>query len=256
MRDSMRDFGGPLSAIVRMFFLIVVAAGAGACKPGVGKSCEPDESSCLNGATQLSCHDGQFIATPCRGKGGCAATDKGVSCDISANRAGDPCSSADEGAASCVSPERMVVCREGKYRFIDCRGAQGCANEAGRALCDTSVAEDGDSCSKEASKACSKDRKRVLSCQADRMRTLYYCRGEDGCAASAGKVNCDMSVAALDDGCDPKMDEKNACGADGKSILVCRKGRFVLDEPCKPGTGCSTEGGGISCTKRERPSAP
>jgi hypothetical protein len=150
----------------------------------------------------------------------------------------------------------MVVCRDGKYRFSECRGTQGCQNEAGRALCDTSIAEPGDTCSKEALKACSKDGKQVLSCQGGSMRRLYSCRGEDGCAARAGTVNCDMSVAALSDGCDPKMDEKNACSDDGKAILVCRKGRFVVDEACKPGTGCSTEGGGISCTKRERPSAP
>ena len=245
-----------MSAIVRRFFWVLVAVTAGACKPAVGSSCEADESRCLNASTQLSCHDGHFIATPCRGRKGCASSDEGVSCDISSNRAGDPCSSADEGAASCVGPQRMVVCRDGKYRFVDCRGAQGCANEAGRALCDTSVAEDGDQCSKEASKACSKDGTRVLSCQAGAMRRLYFCRGEEGCAASAGKVNCDMSVAAKDDDCDAKMQDKNACSADGKSILVCKQGRFVIDEPCKAGTGCSTEGGGISCTRRERPSAP
>ncbi|HMJ09848.1 MAG TPA: hypothetical protein VK524_00510 [Polyangiaceae bacterium] len=245
-----------MSVIQRLIAVVFCVAGASACKPDVGSSCEPDESRCLNSSTQLSCHDGRFIATPCRGRAGCGTSDHGVSCDISGNRAGDPCSSADEGAASCVAPAKMVVCRAGKYQFTECRGAQGCKNEAGRALCDTSIAESGDVCSKEGLKACGKDAKQVLSCQAGKMAFLYSCRGEQGCTASSGKLNCDMSVAQVEDVCDPRMDEKNACSSDGKAILVCRKGKFAVDEPCKAGTGCSTEGGGISCTKRERPSAP
>jgi hypothetical protein len=226
------------------------------CKPAVGRSCEPDESSCLDTTSQLSCDKGRFIATPCRGPAGCASSERGVSCDISKNRAGDACSSADEGAASCVGAERMVVCRAGQYVHAECRGAQGCVNQAGRAMCDTSVALVGDGCTKEGLKACDKDGKRVLACKGGKMEFLYFCRGEKSCEVLASKVNCDMSSAALGDGCAPTMEGKNACSADGAGILVCKQGRFAEDEKCKPGTGCSTEGGGISCTRRERRAAP
>ena len=179
-----------------------------------------------------------------------------MSCDISKNRAGDACSSADEGAASCLSAERMVVCRGGKYVFAECRGAQGCANQAGRAMCDTSVALPGDGCNKEGLKACDKDGNQVLACKEGKMSALYFCRGEKRCEVAASKVNCDMLTAALGEGCAPSMDGKNACSADGAGILVCKQGVFAEDEKCKPGTACTTEGGGISCNKREHRPAP
>jgi hypothetical protein len=225
-----------------------IALGAANCKPGVGSSCEPDESRCLDRASQLSCDDGHFIRTPCKGPGGCAADDKGVRCDISGNQPGDPCSRADEGAASCVGP-RMIVCRAGKYGFAECRGEKGCSNEAGRALCDTSVAVSGDSCVKEGLKACSTDGKQAMSCKAGKMQPLYACRGEAGCAVTGGKVNCDTSIADVGDVCDSSGEGKNACSAKHDAILVCRTGHFALDEKCKHGKNCVVSGGSISCDK-------
>jgi hypothetical protein len=231
--------------------LLCAALQVHACKPAVGSSCATDEARCLDKSSQLSCDNGRFIQTPCRGPAGCSTSDRGVRCDISGNRPGDACSRVDEGAASCVG-QRMIVCRGGQYVFAECRGAKGCSNEAGRAVCDTSLALRGDACNKPGAKACSKDGKEVLSCQAGEMSFLYFCRGEVGCNAAGGKLNCDMSVADPGDACDRSMEGKNACSGDGSRILVCREHRFTDDEKCKPGTRCSTEGGGISCTKPER----
>jgi hypothetical protein len=225
-----------------------VALSSANCKPSVGSSCEPDESRCLDRTSQLSCNDGHFIQTPCKGPGGCAADDKGVRCDISGNQPGDPCSRADEGAASCVGP-RMIVCRGGKYGFAECRGEKGCSNEAGRALCDTSVAIGGDSCVKEGLKACSTDGKQAMSCKAGKMQPLYACRGEAGCSSAGGKVSCDTSIADIGDVCDASGEGKNACSTQRDAILVCRAAHFALDEKCKRGTKCNASGGSVSCDK-------
>jgi hypothetical protein len=226
-------------------------AGVVSCKPSVGSSCEVDESRCLDQKTQLACDKGQFIATPCRGPAGCAANDQGVRCDISGNQQGDACSFSDEGAASCVGGQRMVVCRSGKYVFAECRGAKGCANAAGRAVCDTSLAADGDGCNKESAKACSTDGKQILSCKSGKMSSLLACRGDAACVAEGSKLNCDMSVARVGDVCDKTMDGKNACDEKRLSILVCRNGQFAFDEKCRANTACAAEGGSISCKKRD-----
>lgn len=232
-------------------FAASVLLGIAACKPGVGSSCEPDESRCLDKTSQLSCDDGHFIRTPCKGPGGCAADDKGVRCDISGNQPGDPCSRADEGAASCVG-RRMIVCHGGKYGFTECRGEQGCSNEAGRALCDTSIAANGDPCVKEGLKACSTDGKQAMSCKAGKMEPLLVCRGDAGCTATSGKVNCDTSIADVGDVCDSSMEGKNACSSKRDAILVCRGARFALDEKCKRGKDCIVSSGSISCDRPER----
>jgi hypothetical protein len=229
-----------------MVLLLLAAAG---CKPAVGSACKPDETRCLGKTAQLSCHAGKFIETPCKGPAGCSTSEAGVRCDISGNQAGDRCSDADEGAASCAG-RRMIVCRGGRYVFAECRGPRGCANEGGRAVCDASLAQTGDACSKEGLKACSEDGTQVLTCQASKMRFFYFCRGKAGCAATSGKLNCDMSLAALKDPCDGSMEGKHACSEEGGSILVCRAGQFVLDERCPARKSCSTEGGGIRCERQ------
>ena len=221
------------------------------CEPGIGSSCDADEATCLNANTQLVCEDQEYIATPCRGPGGCAVLPNlGVACDISKNKPSDSCAKSEEGAATCVSDHQMIVCRSGKYEYEPCRGADGCVNEHRRAMCDKSVAATGDPC-KQSAKACDAKGKAVLSCKDGKMSVLYGCLGPDGCQAK-GKLDCDMSVAEQGDSCDPQMEGASACSVNKRSILACKGGKFVADEDCKDGEVCNPTGS-ISCEPAPEP---
>ncbi len=223
-------------------FFIAVLVLVSACEPGVGSSCDPNEARCLNPSTQLVCQDGKYIATPCRGPGGCAVLPTvGVACDITKNKPGDQCSLGEEGVASCVSDHQMIVCRSGSYRFEPCRGSAGCENSRGRALCDKSMASVGDPCKEEGSKACAVGAQELLTCRAGKMEPLYRCLGPEGCQTS-GKLSCDMSIADKGDPCDPEMEGAAACTPDKTSVVSCKQGKFVKDEDCGPGQLCNPSG--------------
>ncbi len=220
------------------------------CKPSVGSSCDKGEARCLDGKRELICQAGQFIESPCNGPAGCGSSERGTSCDFSGNRAGETCSTDDEGAATCIGKDGMLACHGGKYTLVPCRGARGCLNAEGRALCDTSVAEPRDACNDENLKACSGDGSEVLICKQHSMQRFYLCRGDKGCVSGGGKLNCDTSVAKLGDACDKKLEAQAfSCTPDGASILVCKGGAFVLDQACKAGQKCLVNGSATQCTK-------
>jgi len=242
---------GPVAILLpsRLLMLGAVAAfSLSSCKPTAGSSCEKGEARCLDERRELVCQAGRFIESPCNGPRGCLQTDKGTSCDFSGNKPGDPCSADDQGAASCSSKGGMLACHAGVYAFVPCRGARGCENAEGRALCDTSIAEPGDACSEDNLKACAGDRSQVLICKQHTMQRFYLCRGAHGCESSGGKLSCDTSIAKLGDACDKKLEgQAFACTPDGSEILVCRGGAFVTDETCKAGQKCGAVGLSTKC---------
>ena len=218
------------------------------CKPSVGSACDKGEGRCLDAKRELVCQAGKFIETPCNGPGGCSLTKAGVSCDFSGNQPGDPCSTDEEEAATCSNKDYMLACHGGLYKRLSCRGSRGCENVDGRALCDTSLAELGDACQEENSKACSGDGAQVLICRQHSMRRYYLCRGPNGCTLSAGKLSCDTSVAKLGDACDKKLEgQAFSCSLDARAVLVCRGGAFTEDQTCKAGQKCVAEGGSTHC---------
>ncbi len=236
---------------MRWLGLLVPSMLALACKPGVGSSCVRGEARCQDRQTQLICSQGQMIASPCRGANGCRLSAAGVACDISLNRAGDPCSQDDEGVAICPDPKQILTCSGGKYQLAACRGPAGCATSGGRASCDTTLATEGDAC-KGATKGCSADGRQVLICQSGKMAPAFFCLGQGGCKSKAGKLDCDLTVARDEDPCTQEMQGKVACNIDKRSIVACKAGKFVIDTRCGAGKECSTEGGSIACVKPEK----
>ena len=220
------------------------------CKPSAGSSCDKGEARCLDAKRELICQAGRFIESPCSGPGGCRLTAKGTSCDFSGNKPGDPCSTDDEGAATCANKDGMLACHGGRYAIVPCRGARGCANAESRALCDTSIAEPGDACREENLKACTADGTQVLICKQHTMQRFYQCRGAGGCVSTGGKLSCDTSVAKLGDACDKKLEgQAFSCSPDGREILACKGGAFALDETCKTGLKCRLLGASTKCEK-------
>lgn len=221
------------------------------CKPGPGSSCDAHEARCLDDKRALVCDAGKFVETPCKGKGGCA-TDQQLqrtNCDISGNQAGDACSSSNEGVAVCQGEQAMLSCRGRKYESVPCRGPRGCQMLGDQANCDQSVAEVSEPCKKENAKACSADKRQVLSCKDGHMGELYFCRGEQGCSSAGGKLGCDQTVAMPGDVCDKGLSGSTACSVDKKALLTCQNERFGASEKCKPGTVCTVSGQSTKCEK-------
>jgi hypothetical protein len=219
------------------------------CKPAPGSSCDAGEARCLDAKRSIVCEDGKFVETPCKGKGGCSTLRETTSCDISGNQPGDVCAKSDEGVAVCAGSDAMLACHGQKFEKVPCRGARGCESVAGQANCDQSVAEPGEACKAPNAKACSLDKRRVLSCIDGSLREQYECRGEAGCSAQGGKLTCDQTIAKLGDACDKGLDGHVACSEDRKALIICNGEKFVASEKCKPGTACTVSGQSTSCAK-------
>jgi hypothetical protein len=230
---------------------LVVALGCVGCKPGVGSKCEKGESRCLDSGRALVCQKQVFIETPCLGKNGCRTEPAGVSCDVSGNRAGDVCSTDEEGVGVCADAKTLVACRGGRYARVPCRGPGGCAQEGNRTSCDATIAEVGEPCVEEDKKACATDGRHVLACEKGLMGKKYECRGEHGCRVKERKVDCDLSIARLGDACDKLVEGHFACAEDARAIVRCEAGKFVADEKCKGAARCLAEPGSTRCAKPE-----
>jgi hypothetical protein len=240
-----RGVSKPLDSVWLCLFLF-------ACKAEPGGKCDPGEARCLDANRELVCDNGIFVEVPCRGKGGCLTIQEATTCDISRNQAGDACGKSDEGAAICAGDKAMLACHSGKFERVACLGPRGCELSGDKANCDQSIGQAGDPCSKEGAKACSADLTRVLSCQLGRLAELYECRGEGRCAAEAGKLTCDQTVAQLGDRCDKGLNGHIACSPDKKSLLKCQNERFAASERCRPGTACTVSGQSTTCAKPEK----
>lgn len=103
--------------------------------------------------------------------------------------------------------------------------------------------EAGGSCSTEQEASCD-GKTAALTCTSGKW-VKTECRGPKGCAVSGNLVDCDHSLASVDDVCD--HEGNFACAVDGKSLLNCKAGKFVLDEACKGTAKCKVSGSEAGC---------
>lgn len=126
-----------------------------ACKPEAGEICKPSDRACADPQTALECQRGKYVAAPCKGPKGC--TDDG--CDFSGNAEGDVCSTDLNGIQACTTDKKSaIMCAEGRFRLLPCRGPGGCKPtmvklKSGESVesttevdCDEAVGEPGDLC--------------------------------------------------------------------------------------------------------------
>ncbi|MCC6214955.1 MAG: hypothetical protein IT376_08810 [Polyangiaceae bacterium] len=239
-------------ALARLPVIAVVGLLVAACKPGAGSSCDRGDGRCLDAQRMLKCQGGRLVEMPCKGKGGCALGPKGPDCDLSGNADGDPCSTDDEGIAACADDKTLVACRSGKFVRAACKGPDGCVQQGANAVCDATRADVGDACKDPSHKACAADGSAFLACSEGKLARVFDCRGKNGCKATGSKLDCDMTVARIDDPCPKEMEGRPACSDDGAHILECQRGVFAIETPCTGGKRCSADGAAIRC---DQPSA-
>lgn len=145
-----------------------------------------------------------------------------------------------EATEVCLDAKLAVVCHEGKWEEMSCRGPNGCAKSGSESTCDQTVAEDKDVCNVVNDYVCSTDKKSMLECSKNRWSMVQSCLGERSCAMDQKKVTCDNSVANLGEVC--REEEDYACSSDKKNALVCKGGKFTIASNCKGKNLCRVTG--------------
>ena len=110
-------------------------------------------------------------------------------------RAGGSCK---PGESTCLDKGKAVACQGGKFAEVACAGPLGCNKLQDHAICDDSVANEGDACMADADDeyACTPDKKRALLCKGGKFALHLECRGKGGCSLLGRSVSCDTSAYA------------------------------------------------------------
>lgn len=158
-------------------------------------------------------------------------------------KAGRKCS--PEGKEVCAGKDAALLCLDGKWTPMPCRGAKGCSGEGAVAECDQSVARASETCHLESAVTCTEDKRASLSCKQNTWQASEACGGPQGCTRGASGALCDSSIAKENDKCTHPGSQ--ACSQDKRTRMTCTGGRFVLAEHCRGPQGCNAAGRRVSC---------
>jgi hypothetical protein len=140
----------------------------------------------------------------------------------------------------CVSEKQALVCHDGKWEEMSCKGPNGCAKSGNESTCDQTVAEDKDVCNLVNDYVCSSDKKGMLECTKNRWSFVQSCLGDRACVMEQKKVTCDNSIANVGDDC--REEDDYACTPDKKNALVCKGKKFGIASNCKGKNACRVTG--------------
>jgi len=158
-------------------------------------------------------------------------------------RLGKKCS--PEGKEVCAGKGAALLCLEGKWTTMACRGAKGCSGEGAVIECDQSVARATEVCNLESSVTCSEDKRSSLACKDNAWQPSESCGGPQGCTRGAQGASCDSSIARENDKCTHPGSQ--ACSQEKRSRLSCVGGRFTAAENCRGPEGCKSTGRRVLC---------
>ncbi len=154
-----------------------------------------------------------------------------------------------ESEVKCVDDKNAVVCTDGKWEALPCRGLNGCMSMMGSpGTCTNSGFKEGEPCpNDEGNPECSDDKKAMLKCVNKHWKKQEDCNGQHGCVSNAMGANCDMGTAAAGSSCTQANEGNVACAPDAKSELVCKGGKMGTLSLCKGMHGCRQQGDKIDC---------
>jgi hypothetical protein len=156
-------------------------------------------------------------------------------------------SACKKGESTCLDKGSALSCIAEKYVRAPCAGPLGCTKFETHANCDNSVSNEGDVCLSEAEEeyACTPDKKRALVCTKGRFVRYMECRGKGGCSVDGRTVACDTAISNVGDPC--KAQGATACTEDGKQMVTCQNGKFVLYRHCRGQYGCYSKDDAPTC---------
>jgi hypothetical protein len=155
----------------------------------------------------------------------------------------------------CSDPSNALLCANGKWTPMPCRGPRGCTGTGMSQRCDDDIAQAGDACLMESggdNLACSADKLTELTCVANTWKMTRTCKGPKKCVITGTILNCDDSMGDVGDPCVVEAGENNyGCSSDKKIEVVCdaATSKFQLSQACRGPNGCHIEGTSVYCDR-------
>ncbi len=167
-------------------------------KNQAGDRCSRDEEGaavCVDAAQLLSCRDGSFQLSHCRGQTGCRMDAGRAACDATRAETGDACREGGKKACSVDGSTVLQCVGQVMTEGLRCRGPKGCAASGNRLDCDTSAAEVGDACDPrlEGHVTCSGDQLNTLVCRAGKFVLDAACPRGKSCTVNGKETSCQAS---------------------------------------------------------------
>lgn len=228
-----------LRAVVPVVAVAVLSLTA-CSKPKAGGSCTAAspttrgsfEGTCDGKQAALVCLNGTYTHIKCaKSAVGCMEVMGKVSCNIHED-VGEPCFDREHGCSS--DHKKMLTCKDGKWALkMDCKSSLGCVENVEGVRCTSGEASAGDPCqpNQKDQGGCNADKNALLVCDGSKFFVASTCRGQLKCRALGGKIDCDTSLAEVDDPCE----EPGAlsCDVAKKHLLECTGGKFAVKQACK-----------------------
>ena len=153
-----------------------------------------------------------------------------------------------EGQQVCADERDSLVCVEGKWETLTCRGAGGCKSAGSDVACDNDTYAAGEPCDiAQNDYECGPDKVSLVQCKGRHWKLVGKCPGPKGCSSQKQKVTCDDSVADVGMPC--ATEGADACSGDKTSLLKCKGGVMVESAKCRGATGCDATSGVPKCDK-------
>jgi hypothetical protein len=146
---------------------------------------------------------------------------------------------------ACANASSALLCQNGAYVAMACRGPGGCQGVGFDAKCDDDLAQEGDTCQATLNEnySCSVDHRTELVCKNGKFVVDRTCKGPNECRVDGEhrEITCDDSIGDLGDTCRPAPDDSNyACSTDKRIEIVCDAATrtFQLTNTCRGLKGC------------------
>jgi hypothetical protein len=158
--------------------------------------------------------------------------------------AGGTCSK--DGRQVCADERDSLVCVDGKWETLTCRGAGGCKSAGNDVACDNDAFSPGEPCDvSQSDYECGTDKVSVVRCTGKHWKLVGKCPGPKGCTSLKQKVSCDDSVADIGMPC--ATEGSAACSGDKHSLLKCKGGLMMEAAKCRGTDGCTLVSGVPKC---------
>jgi hypothetical protein len=158
--------------------------------------------------------------------------------------AGEACKT--ENQQVCADEREALVCIDGKWGKLTCRGAGGCKSAGSDVSCANDSYADGEPCDpSQHDYECGPDKVSVMKCKGKHWRLAGKCPGPKGCTSQKQKVTCDDSIADVGMTC--AIESSAACSGDKSTLLKCKGGSMVEDVKCRGAKACDLSSGVPKC---------
>jgi len=146
-----------------------------------------------------------------------------------------------DGQQACADERDSLVCVDGKWETLTCRGSGGCKSAGNDVACDNDSYAPGDPCdSAQNDYECGTDKVSVVRCSGKHWKLAGKCPGPKGCTSQKQKVTCDDSIADIGMPC--ATEGSAACSGDKHAMLQCKHGMMAEVAKCRGTKGCDVAG--------------